>query len=183
MQTFIVLLLAHLLGDFPLQTNRVFRMKLASKRGLAVHVAIHIVVLIFLLQSPWQYLPLLIVLAAAHFFTDWLKVRLQKTGKPLTPGFLLDQVAHLTTIGVIASLSPDVMSILPTWMLLTAVFLAVLPALFMVLYIWANDVRQKQGEAASLPVRWASQRLILISQYSGWMVTGLIIAAGLWLAT
>jgi hypothetical protein len=39
MTTFLALWLAHLLADFPLQTNRVFRLKIASNAGLALHVA------------------------------------------------------------------------------------------------------------------------------------------------
>ena len=100
MSTFIVLLLAHLLADFPLQTNRIFRLKITSNVGLALHVLIHVLMAALLLQQPGQYLDLLLALATAHFVTDWLKVRFPT--EPQWPGFVLDQVAHLAAIAGLA---------------------------------------------------------------------------------
>src|SRR5690606_27510716 len=74
MTTFLALWLAHLLADFPLQTNRVFRLKIASNAGLALHVAIHLLMTVLLVQQPARHLSLLLVLGVVHFLIDWTKL-------------------------------------------------------------------------------------------------------------
>lgn len=66
MSTFFILLLAHLLADFPLQTNRIFRLKVTSNAGLALHVLIHVAMAALLLRQPAQHLNLLLALGVAH---------------------------------------------------------------------------------------------------------------------
>lgn len=168
MMTFAVLLLAHLLGDFPLQTNRVFRMKLASKRGLALHIGIHLIAAAVLIENWWQQWQLLLILGVVHFFTDYVKIRLQKPGHPLTPGFIWDQVAHIVAIGLLALWRPDINSILPMWMLVVATFFAVFPAVMMLLWVWANDHYLDKTAVVSEPIVWISQNVLPISQRLGW---------------
>ncbi len=173
MTTFLALLLAHLLADFPLQTNRIFRLKLKGNAGLVLHVVIHIIMAAMLLQQPGQYLDLLLVLGLAHFMTDWIKVRFP--GNPQWPGFVLDQLAHLLAIALLAWWWPEVTAVLPLWIMLPLILLVLLPAVLMLLWVWANDVQQQTGFQESASIHWASSRLLTISQRTGWVAVFLVI--------
>lgn len=96
-----VLYLAHLIGDFPLQTNRIYELKSQSNRGILLHVAIHIMVAVILIKNPLPYWRLLLVLGIVHFIIDWTKLHLP--GRRQTPGFILDQIAHFLSLILIAS--------------------------------------------------------------------------------
>ncbi|MCI0398497.1 MAG: DUF3307 domain-containing protein, partial [Chloroflexi bacterium] len=73
MDTLATLLLAHLIADFPLQTNRIYALKIRSNAGIALHVGIHLAVTILLLKNALADWLLLLILAVSHFTLDWLK--------------------------------------------------------------------------------------------------------------
>lgn len=179
MSTFLVLLLAHLLADFPLQTNRVFRLKISSNGGLAIHVFIHLLMIVLLLQQPGQHLDLLLGLGMAHFTTDWIKVRFPS--EPQWPGFILDQLAHLAAILFFAWWRPDVTAVLPLWLMLPLILFVLLPALLMLLWVWANDAQQQNRYSESRSVHWASNRLLTISQRTGWLAVFVVLACRVFL--
>lgn len=172
MTTFLALLLAHLLADFPLQTNRIFRLKIAGNLGLALHVLIHLLMASLLIQQPAQHLDLLLVLGVAHFATDWVKLRFSKD--PQWPGFVLDQLAHLSAIALLAWWQPGVTAVLPLWIMLPLIVLVLLPAVLMLLWVWANDAQQQSRFHQSRSVHWASSRLLTISQRTGWIAVVLV---------
>lgn len=176
MAIFLALLLAHLLSDFPLQTNRVFRMKLQGHRGLALHVAIHMLVTALLLERYWQFWPTLLLLGVMHYGTDWLKLRYAQT--PLTPGFLLDQLAHFLTLFLIVFITPSMTTYLPLWFLIPAVLLAFIPALLTLGYIWATD-RCRAQTGVEGAVKWACSHLLPLSQKLGWLVITMLTAVAL----
>ena len=168
MTVFATLMLAHLLADFPLQTNQIFKWKVASSWGVALHVAIHVVVTAVFITDLAQYWPVLAFLAVTHFLTDWLKLRVPTRYQ--TPGFVLDQLAHWLTLGVIAFAVPNLPVLLPDWVLYPAVVLAFIPALLMGLWIFANDLRGIEKENCT-SIEWACQHLLLASQKVGfWLV-------------
>jgi hypothetical protein len=177
MTTFLILLLAHLLADFPLQTNRVFRLKIAGNVGLALHVLIHMLVAGILLQSPAQHLDLLLGLGVAHFVTDWIKVRF--SGDPQWPGFILDQLAHLIAILLLAWWRPGVTAVFPLWLIFPLILFVLLPAVLMLLWIWANDSQQQNRFRHSRIVHWASHHLLIISQRTGWIAVVIVLACRL----
>lgn len=177
MTTFLALLLAHLLADFPLQTNRIFRLKIAGNLGLGLHVLIHIIVAAVLLRQPGRYLNLLFVLGLAHYVTDWIKVRFP--GDPQWPGFLLDQLAHLAAITLLSLWWPNVTAVLPLWIMLPLLVLVLLPALFMLLWVWANDMQQQTRFQKSASIHWASDRLLTVSQRTGWVAVFLVVVCRL----
>lgn len=179
MNTFAVLLLAHLLGDFPLQTNRVYKMKLANKRGLLLHVMIHVVTAAALIKQFWLHWPLLLALAVIHFLTDYIKIQTQKQGQPLTFGFIADQIAHLVTLGALAWWRPDVVSILPIWLVITAVFFATIPALMTLIWVWANDHYLNDSHTVSSRIEWLSKQLLPLSQRLGWGIVGGVLLYGI----
>jgi hypothetical protein len=100
------LILAHLLGDFVLQTRWLVVRK-RSPGGLAMHVGI---VGVAMLLVAWDRLavwwPWLLAILAAHAVTDWTKIHLEARLKlpPIVP-FLADQAVHVLIIAAVAALA------------------------------------------------------------------------------
>jgi len=102
---FLRLLLAHFIGDYPLQINKVYALKFRGLIGVIPHALI--VTSCFILFT-WPYLnqPLLwkfiLFLGIIHLIQDWLKVRIGI----IRPGnyfwfYLLDQLLHIGAISLI----------------------------------------------------------------------------------
>lgn len=93
------LTLAHLLGDYPFQTDKMVQAK-RTWWGLLPHVAVHFAVLLFIVgefrPDLWLYL---LVLTAIHYAIDTFKNALSKY-KPdwIFGGYLVDQCLHLLSI-------------------------------------------------------------------------------------
>src|SRR5690554_7229294 len=76
----IKLFLAHLIGDFVFQTKKSVKQKRKKKLKsptLYIHIAVHFVLLIFLLwdMSLW---PIILTITISHFIIDVLKLKFQK---------------------------------------------------------------------------------------------------------
>jgi hypothetical protein len=179
MKTLAVLLLAHLIADFPLQTNRVFRMKLAGIRGLYVHTFIHLLTAAFLIRNPWHYWQILLILVVTHFATDWTKIQLQRLDKPFLPGFVIDQIVHILIIILIANWQPNLPSILPMEVIWPIILFVSAPALLMLGWVWANDRCQQHQRPYQRGVQWACRVLLPLSQQVGWVVTAVVIFSGI----
>ena len=142
MNVLATLLFAHLIADFPLQTNWVFRFKLESWLGVMLHSAIHVVVTASLLVNWPQVWPLLIVLGLLHFICDWLKTRpFQDSG---VSGFLIDQFAHITILALLAPFIPNNAIWLPPWALYSVLALSLIPAGSMFVMVWQADIKRQQ---------------------------------------
>jgi hypothetical protein len=163
MTTFAALFLSHLIADFPLQTNRIYKLKTESNQGIMLHVAIHLLVASILLENALQNWPVLLVLGIAHFLIDWTKLRYP--GYRQTPGFLLDQFAHLLTVVLLAVWRPDLTAVLPLNVMWWGIFLIMLPATLVFLWVWATDLRVDLPENKT--VKWACRSLLPISQRLG----------------
>ena len=109
--TFLAILLAHLAGDFPLQTESIIRAKQRGFAGLAIHGLVHyLAVLASLLAfSPVRVgtvycQALLLAYVAFHVLLDFLKTRyLKLRGRPdSTAPFVIDQVLHVLTAFVLS---------------------------------------------------------------------------------
>jgi hypothetical protein len=105
---FLTVLLAHLLGDFPLQTSSMVRAKRQGIRAYLAHGAIHLVVLVLcvavfigleLVTSFWFWVAACLYIAV-HLGIDLAKQGLVSTRKLADSAsvFLLDQVVHVCTI-------------------------------------------------------------------------------------
>lgn len=101
----IVLLVAHILGDFHFQAQEMSDMKTRSLPVLAKHLAIHAVVLLLLplLLFGWSALPemwlLLIVIWLSHSLVDGLKFylnRFETLSEELL--YITDQLLHILAI-------------------------------------------------------------------------------------
>ncbi len=125
---FWMFVLAHLIGDYPLQTDWLVRVK-RSWWGLLLHVSIHLLVLLLLAGSALSALwPYLVTLAAIHFcidaFKNWLgRVRPRWINGP----YILDQLIHLlsliaVTLWIGETLSPTALGqpllLAPDWTVL-----------------------------------------------------------------
>lgn len=163
MTTFAILYLSHLIADFPLQTNRIYRLKSESNQGILLHVAIHLLVASILLENLWGNWPILLVLGITHFLIDWTKLRYP--GYRQTPGFLLDQFAHLLTVVVLAVWRPDLTAVLPLSVMWWGILLISLPATLVFLWVWATDLRIDLPE--NQMIKWACRSLLPISQRLG----------------
>lgn len=96
---FVILLCAHILGDFLLQPDAIAKNK-GKAWVLLGHVAIQ-GVLAYLLLQQWCAWQLPAAVALVHGGIDWLKARRPHTAR----AFAWDQAAHVATLGVLAVLS------------------------------------------------------------------------------
>jgi hypothetical protein len=105
---FYLFLLAHLVADFVLQPYWLVVRK-RQWDGLLLHSAIVLVCMLLLPLIDYSALalwPAMLAITAVHMAADWWKVRFgaRIPGPPIGP-FLLDQVIHISTLGVVLSLA------------------------------------------------------------------------------
>lgn len=104
---FLYLLLAHLLADFVLQPEKLVRWKQQAWGGIAVHGLVHLLISAILLAVYFPNMNVLVAIllvAAAHFLIDWIKIFFEKGMDHYLGTFLLDQAAHLGVLALAASL-------------------------------------------------------------------------------
>jgi hypothetical protein len=153
----IQLILAHLIGDFFLQSDSWVKNKEQKKWAspvLYAHVMIHFLLIVLLFGSLSVWLPALLI-AVSHLLIDGMKVSLQKK-ENRSLWFGIDQVLHLVVIGVIWTVFwggsvfpgfPDEFLIL-----LTGVLFLTMPASIImqkVMSRWGDEIDQEQD--GSLP--------------------------------
>jgi len=100
---FWTLLLAHFIGDYPLQTDA---MVVAKQRlsGLCLHIAVHLVVMIVFLfgvlgLDPKDLWGMVAAIAATHFLIDWCKTQAGKRWPDvIVVPYVVDQFAHYATL-------------------------------------------------------------------------------------
>src|ERR1700730_2587069 len=120
MKLFLAVLLAHLLGDFPLQTPSMVRAKRQGIHAYLAHGAIHLFILVLcvaafisleLVTSLWFWIAVCLY-TAIHLGIDRAKQGVVTTAKLADSAtvFLLDQVLHVCTISALAWFL-----IRPTW--------------------------------------------------------------------
>lgn len=100
------LLLAHIIADFPLQTNQIFKVKTNTEWGVLIHT---LIVLIFSILFAFPYLEdpkviiILLVIFLTHTVIDKLKMEYsKKTNNQSLRILLLDQALHIAIIAVLA---------------------------------------------------------------------------------
>ena len=100
---FWILLLAHLVADYPLQPSRLVLAK-RHQKGLIAHAAVHVAVTCVLLLPYLTFVwPAVLALGLVHWFIDDLKIRasLRWPDEVVLPYFL-DQFVHIITLVLIA---------------------------------------------------------------------------------
>jgi hypothetical protein len=127
MKLVLTVLLAHLLGDFPLQTSSMIRGKQRGIPAYIAHGAVHLLILVLcvaafvsprLLISDWFWIAAF-VYVVAHLGIDGAKQRLISADRMTdsAPLFILDQLFHLGTIFALAWFM-----IRPSWASVSAQF-------------------------------------------------------------
>lgn len=127
---FWMLMLAHLIGDYPLQPDWMVRAK-QTWPGLMVHVSVHLAVLLILAGTGRSVLwPFLLALAAIHFAIDTFKNWLGRVRPDWVSGpYIFDQFLHLISLlvvaaWIVAAVPPDAVPYYGTWMIYVWGFLA-----------------------------------------------------------
>lgn len=166
------LLLSHLIGDFPLQTNQIYRLKSRSWLGIVLHAIVHVVVTALLIREPLTVWPMLLWLGLLHFLIDLTKLRLPIRRQWL--GFLLDQAAHLITLWLLAQLWSTAAALLPLSVMLPMIVYGLFLATLVFLWVLANELSTSQWGNQPY-VHWARTHLLRLSQYAG--IPLLLIAA------
>jgi len=99
------LILAHIIADFPMQTNQIFKVKMNTQWGVILHT---LIVLIFSVLFAFPYLEdtkviiIIIIIFLSHTVIDKLKMEYsKKTENQSIRILLLDQVLHIAIIAVL----------------------------------------------------------------------------------
>lgn len=101
---FLKLVLAHLVADFILQFDELFKLKLRSLTGHVLHALCHV---ILSLLFAWPYLGdptlwlFIWIIGAIHLFQDLLKYRLMANKRLYFRLFVGDQILHLILLATV----------------------------------------------------------------------------------
>jgi len=100
--------LAHMLADFPLQTDYIFRLKSEKSLGTLPHILIHMVVMVFFLLpfiNSWRTIGAIIFISVFHMLSDTKKMDVTRiikqkgnTAYSQLLYFGVDQAIHFITI-------------------------------------------------------------------------------------
>lgn len=105
MDLFLRLCLAHLIGDFILQFEELYRLKVRSRLGHFLHAAVHAgtsLVLAFPYSLHFSLWLFVAAISTIHYFQDQIKYRLQKRSERLVFAcFIIDQILHFFFISAI----------------------------------------------------------------------------------
>jgi hypothetical protein len=99
----LMLVLAHLIGDFILQPNTWVKDKKEHKiksKYLYLHLLVHFVLLLFITKFNMQYIVALILIGSSHFAIDCAKLYFEKK-KTAKIWFFTDQLMHLIVIAAV----------------------------------------------------------------------------------
>ena len=132
---FWTLLLAHLMADYPLQTDRLV---VAKKHllGLIVHVSIHwaVMMLLFLPVIGFMW-PFILIITLLHFGIDAFKNFLSRKRPQWVIGpYTFDQILHLSSLFLISAWIAKT-SELPVWQV-TSPWVVYMIGLLLSTYIW-----------------------------------------------
>lgn len=97
---FLRLFLAHLIADFPLQTNKIFEYKKSTSYGILFHTGIYLTVTLLLSLPYLKYIEALVFVFCVfilHTVIDLNKVR-KSISKDDIKDFLVDQLKHIFTL-------------------------------------------------------------------------------------
>lgn len=181
------LLLAHLVGDFVLQTRWLVLRK-RTPAGLAIHLAI---VGLVMLPAVWdrlaEWLPWLLLILVVHAVSDWAKIRLEPR-LPLPPiiPFLIDQVVHVLTLAIVVAFADLDGLGLPTreaelvWGIASIYVIATF-ALSIALPLWLDPSNLMRRPLAARLTIIAGSALVLTLAWRGWPFLIPLVALGLYL--
>ena len=137
------LLLTHVIGDYALQFDPVYKLKMSGTLwGLAIHVAIHIIVAeMLLLTGGIRNWLLLALLFSLHFTIDLLKLQLDTRFQFLA--YIGDQILHLGCLLLLFWLFPQTETFIPNELLTPLLLYSLVPFLTMTIWVWYSE-RQRR---------------------------------------
>lgn len=166
MSTFSVLLVGHLIADFPFQTPTILRWKFRGGFWILPHVIIHAAVTGLLFKDLF----VISIVFFTHFLIDWTKVYYDD-GSRVGTSFVMDQSAHILVLLVLAQFSAVSIPDLGFGKLPVILLLAVISGIFMFL-----NVVKSQLAGGPLP-RIVPKYAFHISKVTGWAaVIGLLLS-------
>jgi len=165
MNLFATLLLAHLIADFPLQTNGLYRLKSRHWAGVLLHAAIHYLITALLIKNPLTHWHALIPLFVLHVIIDWVKLQVDFKFQSL--GFLLDQMIHLLALVLLAAWLSKISGILSPMILYPALAYALIPGLLMFLSVLTIDLERFSSNSVRWP-RLKSSQIVMLSHLVGY---------------
>lgn len=184
-------ILAHLIGDFLLQSRSLIdekeRLKWRSPR-LYLHVIVHFLLILILTWDPGLWYAALII-AFSHWVIDCIKLHFQKI-KTKAFWFFTDQLLHLLVIFLVWNWIYDAgFTLFPAWqpeywLILTAVFFLTVPASSIIQHLmlrWSDSIEESQSESLQDAGKYIGilERLFIFgSILTGfWQTVGFLIAA------
>lgn len=111
LQWFVLLLFAHLMGDFVLQFNFIQRRKIRWQWNM-VH-SLMIAALAYLLVADWTLWLFPLVIFVSHMLIDLVKINLKSRPSWV---FLVDQLMHWAVLAVLAAIAVNRGLSLPAWL-------------------------------------------------------------------
>jgi hypothetical protein len=167
--------LAHLIGDYPLQTSSMVQAK-RTWSGLTLHVIVHLVLLLILVGAARRDLwPYLLALAAIHFGIDTFKNLLNKYRPQWVVGpYIFDQLLHLSSflliIVWIERTRPAItLPVARPWLLYAIGYLLATYVWYITERILAhNDEAYKREMAGQLWPRMAARALLVTVLLLAW---------------
>ncbi len=138
-ETLAILLLTHVIGDYALQTDSIYKLKTSGGiLGLAIHVTIHVLITGLLLQLGFvQNWLLLLLLFILHFTVDLAKLQINTRFNFLA--YLADQIIHVGCILILFWLFPQTKTLLPTDWILPFLAYSLIPFITMTIWVWYSE--------------------------------------------
>ncbi len=185
------ILLAHFLADYPLQFPWILRNKRRA-RAVAIHVGIHLVVMLILVGSERARLwPYLAVLAGVHLFIDLGKNLTYKL-RPnwVAVPYIVDQCIHYmiifgTAAWIQAALGDIALPFDPAWAVLATSYLVVMYVWFISERILVYGVPSYQAEVQTQSWSRMLTRgglLTLLLAATGFPTTSFLATGSLWMS-
>lgn len=103
---FLRLLLAHFVGDYPLQTGWIYRLKGKGRVGQCAHSFVVFLVSVLFVYPYWGYASMWLYLVGAalvHHLSDWVKMELNSKGSARNHlwRYVADQIVHAATVAFV----------------------------------------------------------------------------------
>lgn len=138
-----LLLLTHVIGDYALQTDSIYKLKTSGGFfGLAIHVAIHILITGMLLQLGFlRNWLLLLLLFFLHFTVDLAKLQVNTRFQFLA--YLVDQIVHIGCILLLFWLFPQTETSVPDQWLIPFLAYSMVPFIAMTIWVWYSEKQRR----------------------------------------
>lgn len=129
---FLIFVLAHFIGDFVLQTNKLAQLKFNAVKGVLVHAGVVCTVQVLILATyGYKGIVAAFISGFAHFFIDYFKKQFKDYWKKKQfIYFVIDQVIHLGVITGLSFVFAGNSSVLEQYMSFVKLFIGLIVLLY-----------------------------------------------------